>query len=154
MHSKLFRQKELGLQRFTCTENMCGLRQTKFHSSDFASGYIRSVSRHEMVYIWACRESTTFSPDKQNKKSFSLNYVEHLSLKNWDNPHYYQLNHLNHDSDHPRGHRGGTKKSEDKWRESASSSYAHMRLLSSLIVTCWGKRKEASFQYSHSVTST
>lgn len=39
---------------FTCTENMCGLPKAKFHSSDFASGYICSVFRHEMVYIYLC----------------------------------------------------------------------------------------------------
>lgn len=52
VHSKLFQQRDSGLQWFTCTENMRGLPKAKFHSSALASGYICSLFRHEMVCVY------------------------------------------------------------------------------------------------------
>lgn len=84
MHSKLFHQEDSGLQRFTSAEKMCGLPKAKFHSSDFASGYMCSVLRHEMVYIYACMFayvliSTCNLADQQNqKKKKIVRSVENL----------------------------------------------------------------------------
>lgn len=87
MHSKLFHQEDSGLQWFTCAEKMCGLPKAKFHSSDFASGYMCSVLRHEMVYIYVCifayvPISTCNLADRQNqkkpKKTSDLIHVENL----------------------------------------------------------------------------